>query len=243
MELIAPPGYRAVVPFDRGRHRGLALCAARAAEFAAGLGALPVGAAEFFAAGRDYPLLFIPAADGRFVPMAVTGLEPQRNLWLDDDGRWAEGCYVPAYVRRFPFCLVDVKRGTDGPVKPLICVEEGALEAGDDPYIDERGETTERWKRMETLLNEMEASRRATDTLAAVLVEHELLERFEMQAQTRGGDQRRLTNLYRVDEKRLNRLAPKKIKAMMEAGQLSRIYAHLISLENFTRLLDRFQRG
>lgn len=238
MELIAPPGYAAVVPFRRDRHRGLGRAPARAADFAAALGAVYLTAAELFAASRDYPIVFVPTVDERFVPMAVTGLDPSHNLWLESDGRWAEGRYVPAYIRRFPFCIAQVEGSDRG---PLICVEEGGLAAGDVPYMDADGQPTEPWRVMETLINEMEAARRATEALCAVLVEHELLARFEMQAQPKGGAERRLTNIYRVDEKRLNRLAPKKIKALMEAGQLARIYAHLMSLDNFARLLDRHQ--
>ncbi len=44
--------------------------------------------------------------------------------------------------------------------------------------------------------------------------------------------------MHRVNEDRLNQLPAKAIKAMMSRGELSRVYAHLISLENFAKLLD-----
>ncbi|GAB6039761.1 SapC family protein [Endothiovibrio diazotrophicus] len=234
----APPGYRAIVPFDRRLHRGRGCDPARAAGFAAALGAIPLASAELFAAGRDYPVVFVPVAD-RFLPMALTGLEPHRNLWLEADGRWADGRYLPAYVRRFPFCTVAARGSAEEASRPLICVEGQALTEGAEPYLDGDGVATERWRGVEGLIDEMEAARPATEAFCAALVEHRLLERFEMQARPPGGTQLRLTELYRVDERRLNRLSPKKIRALMEAGWLSRIYGHLISLDNFTRLLDR----
>jgi hypothetical protein len=51
-------------------------------------------------------------------------------------------------------------------------------------------------------------------------------------------DSLRLTGMYRVNETRLNRLAAKTIRSLMQGGEMSRIYAHLISLENFAKLLD-----
>jgi hypothetical protein len=45
--------------------------------------------------------------------------------------------------------------------------------------------------------------------------------------------------MYRVSEEKLSALAPEKLKEMVLKGVLSRLYAHLISLANFARLLDR----
>ncbi|MCZ6722795.1 MAG: SapC family protein, partial [Gammaproteobacteria bacterium] len=48
----------------------------------------------------------------------------------------------------------------------------------------------------------------------------------------------RVSGMHRVDENRLNNLPAKVIKDLMQEGEMSRIYAHLISLENFAKLLD-----
>ncbi len=64
--------------------------------------AVPVTASEFAAACGAYPILF---AQGGGAPVVLTGLE-RRNLFIED-GRWAEGAYVPAYVRRYPFLLIE----------------------------------------------------------------------------------------------------------------------------------------
>ena len=40
-----------------------------------------------------------------------------QNLFVDDDGRWAEGAYVPAFVRRYPFCIS--RLSVDGVPKDL----------------------------------------------------------------------------------------------------------------------------
>lgn len=66
-----------------------------------------------------------------------------------------------------------------------------------------------------------------------------LLETFTMQALPTRGEPISLTGMYRVSEEKLAALAPEKLKEMVLKGILSRLYAHLISLANFARLLDR----
>jgi hypothetical protein len=48
-----------------------------------------------------------------------------------------------------------------------------------------------------------------------------------------------MTGMYRVAEQKLGALAPEKLKELTQQGILARVYAHLISLANFGRLLDR----
>jgi hypothetical protein len=45
--------------------------------------------------------------------------------------------------------------------------------------------------------------------------------------------------MHRVAEKKLEDLNTAQLKNLMRKGYLARIYIHLLSLENFARLLDR----
>ena len=45
--------------------------------------------------------------------------------------------------------------------------------------------------------------------------------------------------MHRVAEKNLEHLNAAQLKNLVRKGILARIYAHLLSLENFARLLDR----
>jgi hypothetical protein len=71
------------------------------------------------------------------------------------------------------------------------------------------------------------------------LQEHRLLQPFEAHAFPKGGRDLHLVGMHRVDENRLNALEGRVIKGMMKRGELSRIYAHLMSLDNFRYLMDR----
>ena len=58
-------------------------------------------------------------------------------------------------------------------------------------------------------------------------------------AQTNAGAAMNLTGMYRVDEKKMEFLNASQSKNLIKKGVMGRIYAHLISLDNFARLLDR----
>jgi hypothetical protein len=78
--------------------------------------------------------------------------------------------------------------------------------------------------------------------MCAVLADYGLLEPFTMQAklnENKGGAAMQLTGMHRVDEKRLENLNAAQLKNLIRKGFLARIYLHLLSLENFARLLER----
>ena len=244
MELSSPPGYGAVVPLDKEKHAGLGITP-DAGRFAAGLNAVYLTIVEFFVATRDYPLVFIAdAASGTFLPVAITGLITGQNLFVGVHGRWRHGSYVPAYVRRYPFCTVQLPDpDAADPSQFLICVDERALSADEPALFDSGGSASEEWRRREALINDMEAARLQTEAFARRLAELSLLEPFEAQIHPRNAAALGLKGMHRVAEARLNGLPGETLKQLMSEGALSRIYAHLISLDNFARLLDMLAEG
>jgi hypothetical protein len=75
--------------------------------------------------------------------------------------------------------------------------------------------------------------------MCGILADYGLLEPFNMQATLNKGAPLQLTGMYRVDEKKIEHLNSSQLKNLVKKGVLGRIYAHLVSLENFTALLDR----
>ena len=107
--------------------------------------------------------------------------------------------------------------------------------------FDAGGQASEKWKGVERLLSEYEADLERMREMCALLVDYGLLEQFTMQAtlnKDKGGGQMQITGMYRVAEKNLENLNAAQLKNLMRKGYLARIYVHLLSLENFGRLLD-----
>jgi len=100
-----PLFYERPRPLHLTEHADLALKTPANFAFAATTVALPILLGEFLAAGKDYPIVFGPGDVP--APVAFMGLGKGENLFVQPDGTWRRGAYVPAYVRRYPFLLVD----------------------------------------------------------------------------------------------------------------------------------------
>ena len=70
--------------------------APRVPSFAATTHAIPITVDEFAMAQRHYPVIF--GSGFAAAPLMLVGLSEGRNLFMDADGRWQPGTYIPAYV-------------------------------------------------------------------------------------------------------------------------------------------------
>jgi hypothetical protein len=75
--------------------------------------------------------------------------------------------------------------------------------------------------------------------MCKLLTQHQLFEPFTMQATPNQGEPLQLTGMFRVSEEKLTQLDGAVLKEFAAKGVLGRVYAHLMSLDNFRRLLDR----
>ena len=84
-------------------------------------------------AARSYPVVFSNTAP--WLPLAVTGLRQNENMFVEKDGSWRDGSYVPAYVRRYPFALA--RQQEQGPYTLCINSESKRLvKKGGQPLFD-----------------------------------------------------------------------------------------------------------
>lgn len=82
-------------------HKSLRFSRDQPYDFASKTMLLPLAASEMAQAAREMPIVF-PQGEG--APQALVGLEPSRNLHVQDGGYW-KGRYVPACLRAYPFRL------------------------------------------------------------------------------------------------------------------------------------------
>lgn len=234
--IAAPPGYASVSLLDRQRHRERGV-APHVARFAASLHAVYLTLPEFVAASRTNPIVFGQAEDNSWQPLVVTGLEAGRNLCVDAAGDWLPTHYCPAYVRRYPFCTARV-RADDSNVQSVICVDEQGLAPTVPHLFDARGEATPRWQELQRFIEEVDAATRQTEAFCSAVAGLDLLEPFEADVNPVRGHRKRVLGMWRVAEAKLNALKPDVLTTLMQQGYLARIYAHLMSLDNFHRLME-----
>ena len=191
---------------------------------AADRGLVPLTARELSRAVGAFPIAF-QSDPPRLV--AVLGLWPDRNAFVDGQGRWRGG-YVPAHLRCYPFRLV-----AQGPQNYQVVVDTAseALQADrytGDPLFTAEGEATEAFQPVLDFLRQLAQAQIATDQACQALAEHGLLSAWQPKVQV--GDQTyRLTGLAHVDEQQLNACSGETLVALREAGALSLAYAQLLS--------------
>ncbi len=239
MQINPPYGFQEVVALEK-THRVLLPKGPTLPVVFRTMNPLPVSYTEFPIASRDYPLVYISSDQGKtFMPMLVLGLEAQQNLFVTAENAWDPSVYLPAYVRRYPFCMTRVL--VDGKEAPerVACVEKRAINDRGEKLFDDKGKPLPDWEQRQKLLFEYEADLARTDEMCKLLAQYQLLEPFTMQAVPNQGEPLQLTGMYRIAEPKLSELEGSVLKELVQKGVLGRIYTHLLSLDNFQRLLGR----
>ena len=237
--LINPPfGYKEIVPLYKNSRVRLP-DAGTLPQFCSRSNAIPLSYSEFGIACRDFPLVFTSSDGGRtFAAVAVLGMAGNENLFLIN-GSWDQSAYLPAYVRHYPFCMARVTLDSAEQADRLICVEKSFLADDGERMFDDAGGPLERWRPIDKLLNEYEADLARSHEMCAILADYTLLEPFTLQAMLNDGGAMNLGGMYRVEEKKLEFLNAAQHRNLIKKGIMGRVYAHLLSLDNFARLLKR----
>lgn len=205
------------------------------AAFAAATTFIPLVGSDFAAAARNYPILF---TSGEVMPVALVGLE-RTNLFVDGS-RWSAGAYVPAYVRRYPFIMVEAvdKSGAALAVdatSELIAKDEGKEGT---PLFEGEKPSAATLRALEFCRLFSQDHERTKAFSKAVADEGLLVER-RADAALPSGRKLGVAGFQVVDPKRFTELPEEKVVTWHRNGWLGLIHFHFASLERFTELLMR----
>jgi|SRR5262249_44664989 len=237
MRIEPPFGYSEIVPLQKDRKVRLPAAGALP-DFCRTANAVPISYTEFTAACRDYPIAFVSADSGRtFNPVAVLGVASGENLFWRD-GEWDGSAYLPVYLRRYPFCMSRIRLNSVEQADRMICVEKAFVSEDGERMFDDSGAPLPRWQPIEKLLREYEADIEQAREMCAILADYSLLQPVTLQVSLKSGPMS-FGGMHRVEEKRLEFLNAAQHRNLIRKGIMGRIYAHLLSLENFARLVAR----
>ncbi|XOY56728.1 MAG: SapC family protein [Rhodobacterales bacterium] len=200
--------------------------------FAATDAVAPLVVQELAKACMSLPIAFIQQNDA-FVPHAVQGLEPGRNLFVVN-GTWV-GPYTPAVYRGYPFALA---QGDGDDLHLCIDMDSGLVGAGDgfdQPFFDDAGEAAQPVKDALNFLQQIHRNRAVTQRVCAALAAEDLFQPWPLKVQGPDGE-RRVDGLFRIDEARLNSLDPEALARVQKAGGLPVAYCQLLSMSNIQTL-------
>jgi hypothetical protein len=198
---------------------------------------VPLTVTEFAPAALSYPVIFV--GDNR-QPVAVMGLRSGENLFVSDSGEYRPEAYIPAYVRRYPFVFAN----DEVQKRMILCLDRGApfikeggatplfIDGKPSPYVDQAME----------FCNSFEQERQRTDAFVKLLNDLDLLDTREAIFTPRNPDgtaatPQKIAEYYAVSEDKLKALPAEKLAELRDNGALGQIYAHLVSLLGWDRLI------
>ncbi|MFO0995400.1 MAG: SapC family protein [Alphaproteobacteria bacterium] len=237
-----PVLYRNPQPLNADRHKGRSLRTMTNYAFAARVNSVPMNGNEFPHIMHDYPIVFTP--EDPITPVVVMGMRSDQNLFVTPEGQWAEGRYIPAYIRRYPFIFMELT----GQDKLALCVdEESSLLVNDDsrPLFSD-GKPSEVVDHALKYCSEFQAHHAATVEFAKALASHQILIANRAEFTISSGERLSIGPFRVIDETKFNQLADETFLEWRRRGWLALVYCHLASLSNFARLaalVDKAAKG
>ena len=233
-----PVFYKNPVPLTKEAHAGKSLSTDISFEFAAKTNVVPISASEFGLACRRYPIVFSVTDDP--APLALMGVNSGENLFVDGDGQWSKGDYVPAYVRRYPFVFTE----TPDKSRLVLCIDEESPRVLDDesnPFFKD-GEPSEVTKQALDYCQTFQGDHATALAFAKALQEEGLL--TSRQAELKVGDKTsRLSGFQLIDREKLRELSDEKIADWFKKGWLDLATCHFVSMNAWADLAQRGAPG
>ncbi len=234
-----PLFYKEPHPVHDVRHAGKALKKSENFDFAKSAHAVALHVQEFRAAATSYPIVF--ADEDLPMPLAVLGVRDGENLFIDENGRWTPGTYIPSYVRRYPFAT---GQGTKAD-EQILYVDEASdriVDCEADPdaeplFVD--GKPSERTEQMREFCAAFQQQAPVTMAFVEEIEKRDLLESKEIRLDLPDGGSQLLSGLRIIEEEKFNALPDDAILEWRRQGWLPLVYWHWASMDNFHRLLQR----
>ncbi len=235
--------YKRPEPLSVEKHRSLGVKQVAAPfSFLRTAHAVPITVSEFGVAATCYPIIFVGPEK---TPVAVMGVRQGENEYVDASGQPDADNYIPAFARRYPFVFA-TDAASD---KLLLCVDREApmvAENPDVPFFD--GEEPSQFTRDAIeFCKEFERQRRATTEFVEMLDKAGLFETKSVSFTPRDasgavGEPQKIADYFAISEEALNGLTDAKFQDIRNTGALAAVYAHMVSLLNWQRVIQRTMR-
>lgn len=228
-----PLFYTQPLPLDAKAHANLSLNENFGFSYTDGANAVPVNLIEMPQICHYYPIAFSP--DGNATPVAIMGLRDNENLFLQNDGAWEKNCYIPAYIRRYPFIFSEVPNSD----QLTLCIDINdkiVSEGGSQKFFDDEGKPTQLAEGALNFCKSYHAAAQETQNFSKALAESDLL--VSRETQIRVGEDKRInfSGFQIIDEEKLSALDDSTFLEWRQKGWLPYIYAHLMSGSQWDRL-------
>jgi len=231
--------YKTPEPLSVEAHGSLGISASATPHaFVAETNVVPLTVAEFPAASLSYPIVFI--GENR-MPVAAMGLAAGQNMFVSPEGVFRPDAYLPAFARRYPFVFANDEQEQ----RLILCVDTSApvvTASNPDVPFFEAGKPSAFVENAMQFCSDFENERRRTESFVNLLKELDLFaprETIYRPSNPDGtpGEPQKIAEYFAIDEEKLAKLSPEKLVELRDNGALMHIYAHLISLLAWDKLI------
>tara|TARA_R110000782_G_scaffold137977_3_gene230428 strand:+ start:1374 stop:2126 length:753 start_codon:yes stop_codon:yes gene_type:complete len=234
-----PLFYKKVVPLNKKVHGELYIEGIEGYSHTKETNSIYIAAVEFLQVSREYPIVFAKGADNAVFPVALLGLEKNKNLFVGDKGDWTAD-YTPAYVRRYPFILATTDDNKDN---FAVCIDESfpgfnTAKEG-EALFDDKGEQTDILNQAVDFLKDYQSHVKLTALFCENLSKLDILEPVQANIERATGEKISLGGFMCVNREKLKATKPAKLVELLKTDQMELIFAHLASLSNLNALMKR----
>ncbi len=228
-----PLFYTEPAPVTAGTHGDFKIQPERDFSFARDTNAVPITTPEFVLAARHYPIVFVGE---EMVPTIALGFRQDQNLFVSQDGTWERRCYIPAYVRRYPFILL----GKEDDERLQLGVDSASKSDHSDARALFDGETeTKVVSDALDLCQQFHGAYKTTAEFSEMLATSGLLEDRSLEIDIPDQEKLNIGSFSSINEQKLREAPDEKILEWRSKGWLAAMYFHVASLNNWELLLDR----
>ena len=201
--------------------------------FANTTNAVPITLPEFVLAARHYPIVFVGE---ELVPTIALGLRNDQNVFVDDQGRWERFCYIPAYVRRYPFILLG--KQDDERLQLGLDHEANSSDAEGRALFDGEKETQVVTDALD-LCQQFHGAYGATSEFSQMLKESDLVEERSLEVDLHDGEKLDVGAFASINEQKLREVSDDTFLEWRKKGWLAAMYFHVASLNNWEMVMGR----
>jgi len=181
---------------------------------------VPLALLDLSKAVMEMPIVIFKQK-GEYHLAALLGLEKNKNLFVDSDGKW-QGKYVPMLLKGYPFRMVQDKEG-----RYILCVDEESGLMGDNgnKFIDDEGKPTQKVQAIDKFLQQAEQSRMAAVKACKVLDDCGLVQADP-----------KMPGLYGIDMEKLGRVPDESLSELHKSTALFVAHCYALSQQHLKKL-------
>ncbi|WP_299793889.1 SapC family protein [uncultured Shewanella sp.] len=228
-----------ITPLNNAEHSGISIIESNDFSRFSNEHLIPVLAQDFLPLATEFPIVFVKNTEtGRFTPVAMMGLKIGVNLYCQDSS-WHSNV-TPLGFSNAPLSLMKTSEQSD---EVMVCIDLNShlvvKEGGHRLFIDSKEQSEYLKKRTQALLD-IDSFNQQTANICQFLSSLKLLEPKQLSLKLLNNKTvMNIDGIYVIDKERLNDLSDEDFLSLKNRGILPLIYAHQLSLQQFSRLIKK----